>query len=777
MKHQVFFLLLLAISMHAAAQDSTTFNSKYFKCGLYYFDDTFKLQKPDIFTTYKSQFGLGCHDSMALINEGAMDSIDTKSSRYQQYYKGYPVEIAKMNVISKYNVVLYANGFVIKNLHTNVCGAISEDSALSNALAYINAPEYAWQDSSLENNIKITGIDTTDSACSRLIYDSSATYYPKGQLVIARPFGDTSWNDTSKYALCWKFTITPMRWDTVIVDTSSDSTIVVLDTSIGYKMAQNSVVYVNAISGEIYTNDPNVHSGYYVSCGVHPTWYYGNQNIQAYTTFFDYYYHFKDTRHNSLYDYTSSSSGNILKSSTDNLGGENTGYTGYWELEKAWDYFHVVHGFLGADNNYVSSQLWKNCTTLSYSGDRAEYQPGIQTVPVLGSGAIGYDIYYLGPDRWYDGKSAAVLDVMGHEFTHAVIYHGPNLLAYGESNYIAEGFCDYFGTMVARWQGSTTDFSYGYMTGDYHLSFDRPNWDYPVPGAEWYLDYGMWSLGDPVRNSGVLRHFFGLITDGGSYLGYTVNPISNVETDAFVTMEWWCWGNMDYMDLRNQFLAEYTYYYGFCSPQWKSVVTAWAAVNLGTVPSCKRAFIYGQGVATSDEISAGSVSFTASAGDGVTTITAYNWIIPPTWIAVPIAGGSQLLLNNVTDNSSQFVTCIVTYDDGTFDSLTTFLHIVDCETEDCDMGRQVNPIQRASPQANNDVQIFPNPASNKLNIVIPSLDQTAVLQIFDVAGKEILQENITQTNSVLLLPAISEGMYIIKINNSKLNVVRKVIIE
>ena len=128
-------------------------------------------------------------------------------------------------------------------------------------------------------------------------------------------------------------------------------------------------------------------------------------------------------------------------------------------------------------------------------------------------------------------------------------------------------------------------------------------------------------------------------------------------------------------------------------------------------------------------------------------------------------------------NSSQFVSCTVTYDDGTFDTLTTFLHIVDCETEDCDMGRHVSPIQSTTTQVSNDVQIFPNPASNKLNIVIPGLDQTALLQIFDVTGKEILQKNITQTNSQLLLPTIPQGMYVIKINNSKLNVVRKVIIE
>lgn len=85
--------------------------SSYYKDGLYKFDDGIKILKSEIFTTYKSNFGITTDNTMVLQSEGQMDNDGGVSSKYIQYYNGYKVEQTSMNVISKYGVVIYVNGF------------------------------------------------------------------------------------------------------------------------------------------------------------------------------------------------------------------------------------------------------------------------------------------------------------------------------------------------------------------------------------------------------------------------------------------------------------------------------------------------------------------------------------------------------------------------------------------------------------------------------------------------------------------------------------------
>lgn len=88
-------LLLCAVILGNSLQAQPTF-STYYKDSTYVFDDTIKLLKSDIFTTYKSQFGLTDDDEMVLDNEAYLkpdsaNTIDHGSvvSRYKQYYKGF----------------------------------------------------------------------------------------------------------------------------------------------------------------------------------------------------------------------------------------------------------------------------------------------------------------------------------------------------------------------------------------------------------------------------------------------------------------------------------------------------------------------------------------------------------------------------------------------------------------------------------------------------------------------------------------------------------------
>ena len=111
-----------------------------------------------------------------------MDSLGGVGGSYIQYCNGYPVEGAQMNVISKYGVVLFATGHMLPNLNTDVTDAITDSTALDSALAYVNAPKYAWEDIDLENSLKYK----LDTGLNDTIFNQNVTYYPKGELVIAR---------------------------------------------------------------------------------------------------------------------------------------------------------------------------------------------------------------------------------------------------------------------------------------------------------------------------------------------------------------------------------------------------------------------------------------------------------------------------------------------------------------------------------------------------------------------------------------------------------------
>ena len=94
------------------------------------------------------------------------------SEKLQQYYKGIKVEYAIINVVSKNGKLKTINGkyVPIKNLETNP--SLTEEQALQQTLNYIGANEYAWNNIEKQDLIK------------RLENSETATYYPKGELVI-----------------------------------------------------------------------------------------------------------------------------------------------------------------------------------------------------------------------------------------------------------------------------------------------------------------------------------------------------------------------------------------------------------------------------------------------------------------------------------------------------------------------------------------------------------------------------------------------------------------
>ncbi|NVN93664.1 MAG: T9SS type A sorting domain-containing protein [Bacteroidetes bacterium] len=77
------------------------------------------------------------------------------------------------------------------------------------------------------------------------------------------------------------------------------------------------------------------------------------------------------------------------------------------------------------------------------------------------------------------------------------------------------------------------------------------------------------------------------------------------------------------------------------------------------------------------------------------------------------------------------------------------------------------------------LNIYPNPATSKLTI---NLQQQTILQnttvsIYDVQGKLLLQQSITQPQTELNIASFAKGIYVVKVNNDKQSMVNKFVKE
>lgn len=63
-----------------------------------------------------------------------------------------------------------------------------------------------------------------------------------------------------------------------------------------------------------------------------------------------------------------------------------------------------------------------------------------------------------------------------------------------------------------------------------------------------------------------------------------------------------------------------------------------------------------------------------------------------------------------------------------------------------------------------DVKLYPNPATDKLQVSLGQLPDAADLRIIDLSGRVVLQTSLTEANSVIDLSDLNTGMYLVQVN-------------
>lgn len=485
------------------------------------------------------------------------DKLGFETHRFQQTINDIPVEYGMMVVQTKGGKIVGESGkWIIDRVKSIAKSAnISESIALQNALSFVGADSYKWQNKEEENFIK------------KESEDANASFAPKGELVY---YSDPSDEKLTNLKLAYKFDIyaeKPLSRQYVYVD------------------AKNGVVLgTNALIHEV--NTP----------GTATTVYSGNRNIvtDSYNgsyrlreagrntgTAVETYNLKKGTNYSSAVDFTDTDN------AWDNVNTNKDQYAtdAHWGAEMTLDYLYTKFGRKSIDNNNFAIKSYVHYSTNYFNafwdGSRMTY----------GDGSTSTN----------GGKPLTAIDVCGHEIIHGMTSKTANLAYQRESGALNEGFSDIFGNTIERWarpnQASWTlgeDFSYVIRDMSNPNAYSQPD---TYKGKYWKdaTTTGCAVPGQSTNdycgvhtNSGVLNFWYYLLVTGGSGTndnGFAYN-VSGIGLDkagaiAYRTLTTYLTSTSTYANARTYSLQAAADLYGANSTEVIEVTNAWNAVGVG----------------------------------------------------------------------------------------------------------------------------------------------------------------------------------------------------
>ncbi|QIY92437.1 M4 family metallopeptidase [Chryseobacterium gallinarum] len=494
------------------------------------------------------------------------DKLGFETHRFQQTVNGIPVEYGMMAVQTKGGKIVGQSGKWILNTPKAVEKAanISEDIALQNALSFVGAEAYKWQNKTEEDFIK------------REAGNSDATFAPKGELVY---YSDPSDENMADLKLAYKFDI------------------------YAEKPLSRQYVFVDAKNGKVLGTDAIIHE--VNTPGTATTVYSGSRSII--TDSYNGSYRLRETGRNggtAVETYNMKKGTNFANAvdftdADNNWNNINTNKDEYatdahWGAEMTLDYYYTKYGRKSIDNNNFAIKSYVHYSTNLFNA----YWDGSRM------------LYGDGSSTTNGGKPLTAIDVCGHEITHGMTSKTANLAYQRESGALNEGFSDIFGNTIERWarpaKASWTlgeDFNYVIRDMSNPNAYRQPD---TYMGTYWKTattsgcsfpsqtnDYcGVHT------NSGVLNFWYYLLVTGGSGTndkGFAYN-VSGIGLDkaaaiAYRTLTTYLTSSSTYANTRTYSLQAAADLYGAGSNEVTQVTNAWNAVGVGggTSPAGKTA--------------------------------------------------------------------------------------------------------------------------------------------------------------------------------------------
>lgn len=585
------------------------------------------LKDSQIQAVFQDIFKLPTDYGYRFINEHT-DSHRVRHQRFQQTWKGIPMEGTMFLVHSEGGKVNTINGDVFDKLNLNTTPSISEKSGLDATLSYINASEYAWEKWQNTQNPTL----------------KQWSNKPKAELCLVPlngNFNKPEWKLAYKYDI---YALKPLlrKW-----------------------------VYIDAHNGEVVWEHTQLHSA--DTPGTAVTRYSGTQNIvtdshnggfrlrEAGRSGVETYNMNQDTDYANAVDFTD---GDNNWNNTNNM--DEAATDAHWAAEMVYDYYYNEQNRNSIDDNGM-----KFISYIHYD--------------------VGYfNAFWNGQFATFGDGNAnplTTLDICAHEFTHGVTGNSAGLIYQNESGALNEAFSDIFGTTIEFYaRPSNADWliagDFGQM--NYMRSMSNPkvkNNPDTYQGIYWYVGTG--DNGGVHNNSGVLNKWFYLLTvgaNGTNDLGNNYNVtgigIEKAAGIAYKTLNDYLTPSSEYIDTRFYSLVATMDLYGACSPELEAVTNAWYGVGIG-VPytpivnaffqTAQQQFCSPQAV-TFYNFSANADVFFWDFGDGSSSNSASpvinhsynaNGSYTVTLIAASACGNDTIALDNYIQIGPQYP-CVVT---------------------------------------------------------------------------------------------------------------------
>jgi Zn-dependent metalloprotease len=508
--------------------------------------DDLKLSARNFFDDCKTALGTTARDEFRLLRTNT-DELGMTHFRYQQFYKGYRIEKALYVLHEQDGRITTANGRIIPAFKAEEPpAAVAEEKALEYALELVPTKNYLWLDKEAE------------AALKEREKDREASFYPKGELVWLQVTADES------YRLAWKFDINT-------ADGLSER--IYLDAGT-YGLLQRIPLDIHCDPGSGTT-----------------TW-HGTQNFNTSQSGSNFILH-DDCQSPNIHVFNAQDSSSTAFSTeyTDannnwNAAGQQSAVQTFYSLVQSWQYFRTQHGRDSYDNGGANINGYNQAGFIGAGGVRnwsnASWSPSQQIFRFGDNGTDG-----SATDDWNS------IDIVGHEFAHAVTSNEADLTYAGESGALNESFSDIFGEMVELFTDGTQDWLVGADRG-YIRNMSNPN-DKSDPDT--YLGTNWVTVAAPCNNtndqcgvhtnSGVQNFWFYLLSVGGNGVNdngdfFDVQGIGSgsAAAIAYRSLAVYLNNSSDYADAKWGAIQAAIDLFGDCSNEVLQCARAWNAVGV-----------------------------------------------------------------------------------------------------------------------------------------------------------------------------------------------------
>jgi gliding motility-associated-like protein len=462
--------------------------------------------------------------------------------RYEHYYNGY--RILGSDVIGHFqNSILFSiNGRlrIPKTLRSNI---IDENDALQAAKMSSGAKSFKWEFPEEEYMLKVWRNDT------------SATYFPKGELVYAPQNLDFS----NELTLCYLFEI------------NSEEPL----------MRKN--IFINATNGTFWCEEDLLHI--IDVKGTANTKYRGDRLIMT------------DSAAPGNYRLRESGRGGGVETYDMNKGTKYSAAVDFTDTDNYWNNYNANLDEIGGDAHYGAEMTYdyfkQNFNRNSFDDKGAKIRSYVHYRNNYVNAFWNGSVMTYGDGNGSTITPLTTVDICGHEIAHAVTSYSARLIYRNESGALNESFSDIFGNAVEYFADSN-EFSWrmgedimASANGIRNMANPKTHRDPSTyKGQYWYSGKG--DNGGVHTNSGVQNFWFYLLTNGATGTNdngdsYTIDSlgINKAEQIAYRNLTVYLTASSDYDEARYYAIQSAADLYGQCSKEVHETTNAWYAVGVG----------------------------------------------------------------------------------------------------------------------------------------------------------------------------------------------------